>query len=347
MKRFHFGLLIGLALLFDMQYLHAEQKSFELNILHINDQHSHLDSEPLELNIDGKKYEIEVGGMARVASEIKALKQKSKNTLVLHAGDAMSGTLYFTLFKGQADVALMNEIGFDAFTLGNHEFDEGDSVLFDFIDKAKFPVISSNVDTLKTSVLHGKWKPYIIKEIDGQKVGIIGLETAQKTSASSRPGKDISFYDEIFRTQKYANELMSKGVDKIILLSHFGYDNDQRLAKKVKGIDVIIGGDSHSLLGDFSSLGLASSGKYPTEVKSADGKKVCIVQAWEYTKVVGELNVLFNDKGDVTSCGGKAHLIAGENISLKDVSGQKKYIDKKEIKALQGMLKNGAVLDIV
>ena len=347
MKKFHFRLLVTFVLIFNIQYLHAEEKSFELNILHINDQHSHLDSEPLELNVGGKKYEIEVGGMARVASEIKTLKQKSKNTLVLHAGDAMSGTLYFTLFKGQADVALMNEIGFDAFTLGNHEFDEGNSVLSDFINKANFPVISSNVDTLKSSTLYGKWKPYIIKEIDGQKVGIIGLETAQKTSTSSRPGKDVSFYDEIFRTQKYANELMLMGVDKIILLSHFGYDNDQRLAQKVKGIDVIIGGDSHSLLGDFSNLGLASSGKYPTEVKSADDKKVCIVQAWEYTKVVGELNILFDDKGDVASCDGKAHLIVGENISIQDANGHKKYINKEETKALQSMLKNGAAIDIV
>lgn len=347
MRRFRFELLVGLALALDMQYLHAEQKTFELNILHINDQHSHLDSQPLELTIKGKTYEIEIGGMARVASAIKTLKQKSKNTLVLHAGDAMSGTLYFTLFKGQADVALMNEIGFDAFTLGNHEFDEGDKVLSDFIDNAKFPVITANVDALKTSPLYKKWKPYIIKEIDGHKVGIVGLETAQKTSASSRPSSAISFYDEIFRTQKYVDELHSKGVDKIILLSHFGYENDQRLANKVKGVDVIIGGDSHTLLGDFSSVGLASSGTYPTETNSQDGKKVCIVQAWEYTKAVGELNVLFDNKGNVISCGGKTHLIAGDDIYIKDVDDHKKKIDKKDIEVLQGMLKNGAALDMV
>ncbi len=346
MKSLHFVLSLGFALVFNTQYLAAAQKPFELTILHINDHHSHLDPEPLELSSNGKTYEIEAGGIARVASLIKTLKSRSKNPLVLHAGDAMSGTLYFTLFKGQADVELMNEIGFDAFTLGNHEFDEGDEVLASFIDKANFPVITANVEALKGSVLYNKWKPYIIKEIDGHKVGIIGLETAQKTSASSRPSSAISFYDEIFRAQRYADELHSKGVDKIILLSHFGYENDQRLAQKVKGIDVIIDGDSHSLLGDFSTVGLASAGRYPTNVRSLDGKEVCIAQAWEYSKVLGELHVIFDDKGDVASCSGKAHLISGDTITLKDAKGDKKQIDKNNLYALQSTLKNDAAIAI-
>jgi len=347
MKIFHFVLSVGLALVFNTQNLFATQKSFELIILHINDHHSHLDPEPLELIVKGKKYGIEAGGMARVASLIKTLKQKSKNPLVLHAGDAMSGTLYFTLFKGQADVELMNEIGFDAFTLGNHEFDEGDDVLARFLDKANFPVISANVEALKSSPLYGKWEPYIIKEIDGQNIGIIGLETAQKTSASSRPSSAISFYDEIVRTQRYADELRSKGINKIILLSHFGYENDQRLAPKLKGIDVIIGGDSHSLLGDFSTIGLASAGEYPTKIRSNEGNDVCIVQAWEYSKVLGELHVAFDKNGNVLSCGGKAHLISGDTIYLKDAKGDKEQIDKKNIYALQDTLKNSGTLNIV
>ncbi len=345
MKSFRFVLSVFLAAVFFIQFSYA--KPLELTILHINDHHSHLDPEPLELKSNNKTYIIEAGGMARVASLIKTLRQRSKNPLVLHAGDAMSGTLYFTLFKGQADVELMNEIDFDAFTLGNHEFDEGDEVLARFIDKAKFPVITANVEALKGSALDGKWRAYIIKEIDGQRVGIIGLEIAQKTSASSRPSSAISFYDEIFRAQRYAEELRSKGIDKIILLSHFGYENDQRLAKKVKGIDVIIDGDSHTLLGDFSRVGLGSSGQYPTIVRSNDGNKVCIAQAWEYSKALGELHVLFDNKGDVVSCNGKTHLISGENIYLKDTGGNKQAIDKKELYVLQSTLKNSGSLKIV
>lgn len=345
MKSFRFVLSAFLAVVFSVQFSYA--KPLELTILHINDHHSHLDPEPLELKSNDKTYVIEAGGMARVASLIKTLKQRSKNPLVLHAGDAMSGTLYFTLFKGQADVELMNEIGFDAFTLGNHEFDEGDEVLARFIDKAKFPVVTANVEALKGSVLDGKWKPYIIKEIGGHKVGIIGLETAQKTSASSRPSSAISFYDEIFRAQRYVEELRSQEVDKVILLSHFGYENDQRLAQQTKGIDVIIDGDSHTLLGDFSRVGLGSSGQYPTKVRSSDGKEVCIAQAWEYSKAVGELHVLFDDKGDVVSCNGKTHLVSGENIYLKDAKGNKKQIEKNDLYALRDTLNNSGALAIV
>ncbi|MDD2450325.1 NAD nucleotidase [Sulfurovum sp.] len=347
MKRLRFLISAGLAVAFSAQFSYAAQKPFELSIIHINDHHSHLDPEPLELKRNGKTYEIEAGGMARVASQIKALRQRSENPLVLHAGDAMSGTLYFTLFKGEADVELMNETGFDAFTLGNHEFDEGDDVLAKFIDKANFPVISANVEVLKGSVLSDKWKPYIVKEIDGQKVGIIGLETAQKTSASSRPSSAVSFYDEILRAQRYTDELRAQGVEKIILLSHFGYDNDQRLAQNTKGIDVIIDGDSHTLLGDFSAIGLASSGQYPTIVRSLDGKEVCIAQAWEYSKAVGELHVLFDGKGNVASCNGKTHLISGENIYLKDAKGEKKQIGKDKLYALQDALKSSGSLAIV
>ncbi|MEA1919683.1 MAG: NAD nucleotidase [Campylobacterota bacterium] len=347
MKNNYVLLFLGLALIGHVPMLSAEPKPFELTVIHINDHHSHLDSETLELKTQEKTYEIEVGGMARVASSIKALREHSKNPLVLHAGDAMSGTLYFTLFKGEADVALMNEIGFDAFTLGNHEFDEGNEVLERFIAKANFPVISANVDTLKSSLLYKKWNPYIIKEIEGEKVGIIGLETAQKTATSSRPGSDIRFYDEMFRTQKYIDELHTIGIDKIIILSHFGYENDQRLAKEIKGIDIIVGGDSHALLGDFSNVGLASLGAYPTQVTSSDGKKICIVQAWEYSKAVGELHVKFDKKGDLLSCSGKTHLIAGEHIYKKDAKGEKRLIETSEIHAIQSRLKRDAALDIL
>ncbi len=319
----------------------------EVTIIHINDHHSHLDSQPLDLVVNGKTYVMEVGEMARVASHIKALRETSKNPLVLHAGDAMSGTLYFTLFKGEADVVMMNEIGFDAFALGNHEFDEGDEVLAAFIEKANFPIISSNVEAKKGSVLDGKWQPYIIKEIDGEKIAIIGLEAAQKTSASSRPSSDITFYDEAFRVKKYVDEIHSKGINKIILLSHFGYENDQRLAQNIDGVNVIVGGDTHSLLGDFSGVGLAGVGEYPTKVLSRSGNTVCIVQAWEYSKAVGELHVKFDDKGNVTSCLGTAHLVASDHILVKDAEGKTTKAGPEAMGEIAGALNQSSAVSVV
>lgn len=323
-------------IVFGISFSFAENRAIDMTILHINDHHSHLEGESLDLTIKDEKYRVEVGGMARVASLIKTLKSSNKNPLVLHAGDAMSGTLYFTLFKGQADVELMNMIGFDAFTLGNHEFDEGDDVLADFISKANFPVITSNVEAAQCSILYDKWKPYIIKEIEGQKVAIIGLETAQKTGASSRPSKNVFFFDEVFRTQKAVNELKAKGIDKIILLSHFGYENDLELASKVDGVDVIIGGDSHSLLGDFKAIGLTSSGAYPTVVKSKSGQNVCVAQAWEYAKALGELHVAFDKNGDVSSCNGKTHLPISSKIERYSAVAKDPWwtLDKDKAKEL-------------
>ena len=100
-------------------------KALELTVLHINDHHSHLESDKMSLTLDGKATTVNVGGMTRMAEEIARLKKVSKNPLVLHAGDAMTGTLYYTLFEGVADAKLMNKIKFDATTLGNHEFDGG------------------------------------------------------------------------------------------------------------------------------------------------------------------------------------------------------------------------------
>ncbi|NWF67341.1 MAG: NAD nucleotidase [Campylobacterales bacterium] len=316
----------------------SKNESFKLTILHLNDHHAHLDGEDFELNFDGIKTKVELGGFPRVATKIKELKAKAINPLVLHAGDAMSGTLYYTIFKGQADVELMNMIGFDAYTLGNHEFDEGDKVLADFIDKAKFPIVTSNVEVKKGSVLENRWKPYIIKDIKGEKVAIIGLESANKTKSSSRASEDVVFFDEFFRAQKYVSELQEKGINKIILLSHFGYENDLELAKKIDGIDIIVGGDSHALLGDFKEFGLSSVGEYPTKTLSKNSKNVCVVQAWEYAKVVGELNVEFNSKGDVINCGGKPNLLIGETFTQND-----KELNKEQKSAILKKIENSNI----
>ena len=255
----------------------------DLKILHFNDHHGFLDSSTMKLTYTGdkgkaKKVYTRLGGLPRMAAEINAL--RDDHTLVLDAGDAFSGTLYHTLFRGLANVALMNGMGIDAFTLGNHEFDNRDEGLKAFIDKANFPIISANTVADKGSLLDGAWKPYIIKEVNGEKVGIIGLEVGQKTRVSSRPSDKIHFLDEVETAQKYADILTKQGIDKIILLSHYGYDNDLILASKVSGIDVIIDGDSHTLMGDFSAVHLTSQvDQYPKNLTAKDGKPVCIAQA--------------------------------------------------------------------
>jgi len=341
-------LLLSLSLIASTAlYASTESMPLSLQILHINDHHSHLDPSKLDLKFDGKtKTRVKVGGIARVATKIKEL--RTPNTLVLHAGDANSGTLYYTLFKGKADVDMMNEIGFDAFTLGNHEFDGGDEILKNFIDQAKFPILSANVEAKKGSALDGKWKPYLIKKIKGEKVGIIGIEIAQKTKVSSMPSDDIVFYDEAVRAQKYADELKAQGVNKIILLSHFGYKNDLELASKVTGIDVIIDGDSHTLMGNFSTVGLRSPvATYPVQTKDKAGDPVCIAQAWEYSKVLGELHVSFDASGTVTECKGTPHLLLGNKFKQKNAKKKRVDINDTVRKSILSVIAAQPDLDIV
>ena len=246
-------------------------KPLELNVTHINDHHSHLEEETMKLKLDGKDVTVKIGGFPRVVSQIQKFSKdpksksykKADNALILHAGDAISGTLYYTLFKGKADAALMNTVDFDAFTLGNHEFDDGNKVLLDFLKELKVPTISANVIPDKGSILEGKWKPYMVKKIRGEKVGIIGLDVVGKTIESSSPGKDIKFLDEIETAQKMANELKKQGINKIILLSHAGYERNVEIAQKVSGIDLIITGDTHYLLGEkYKEYGLKPVAEY-------------------------------------------------------------------------------------
>ncbi|MFH1157228.1 MAG: metallophosphoesterase [Pseudomonadota bacterium] len=317
-----------------------------LKILHVNDVHSHLDPSQIDLTFDGMATGCEIGGMARVASKIKELTGKGKNHLVLHAGDTVQGTLYYTLFQGQADADVMNAIGFDAMAIGNHEFDDGDDWLAGFIGMVDAPLISANIEVPPGNVLYGLYAPYVIKEVNGQKIGIIGLTIAGKTRDSSQPSDEVTFKDEVSSTQAAVDELKANGIRKIILLSHYGYENVKALSPLVTDIDIIVDGDSHTLLGNFSAYGLNSSGEYPTMVKNRDGQKVCVVQAWEYSKVLGELEVNF--RGDeLESCSGTPHLILGDTFVRKDSQGQSYTLENGELASLLAVVDADDKLDIL
>jgi 5'-nucleotidase len=146
-----------------------------------------------------------------------------------------------------------------------------------------------------------------------EKVGIIG-ETTIETPYISSPDKALVFIDPALAAQKAVDALTKAGVDKIVLLSHLGYDEDLKLAAKVSGIDVIVGGHSHTLLGNFKADGLAPMGDYPTSVKDASGGTTLVVQSWEWAKVIGDLAVDFDAKGKVVGFKDKSELVAGSDF---------------------------------
>lgn len=340
MRRVHAGLLalaVASALAACGGSDSGEQgKPLELTILHINDHHSTLESKSktLKLSAGGAAavdVAVDAGGFPRVAAAIAELAAKSPHVLKLHAGDALTGTLYFNRAgaDGEADAAMINTVCFDAFTLGNHEFDKGDSGLKGFLDlmrkgTCKTPILSANVQFGAASALNatrapGYVSPSTVVERDGQKIGIVGLTIAQKTKASSSPDADTTFQDETVAAQREIDALRAKGIDKIIVLSHIGYDYDKQVAARLSGVDVVVGGDSHTLLGPntLTTTGVGSpAGAYPTRITDKDGKPVCVVQAWEYAQAVGELKVSFNAQGEVTQCAGTPHVLIGDNFTI-------------------------------
>ncbi|BBO91790.1 NAD 5'-nucleotidase [Desulfosarcina ovata subsp. ovata] len=315
-----------------------------IKILHINDVHSHLESGSIDLKIAGIDTACEVGGMGRVAAIIADLRANNDNTLVLHAGDAVQGTYYYTLFNGEADARVMNAIGFDAMTIGNHEFDDGDEWLAGFIERLDAPVISANIDVADGNILNGRFSPYVIKRVAGKDIGIVGITIAAKTKASSQPSDAVTFHDEAASLRAAVDALKALGIGRIVVLSHYGYRNAIALAGQVGDIDVIVDGDSHTLLGDFSMYGLRTDGAYPTMASNADGDAVCIVQAWEYSKVLGELDVTF--AGDVVDhCSGTPHLILGDTFMRENTGGQADAVKGADLSALQAVIDQDRKLD--
>ncbi len=328
----------------------ANNAPFDLTILHINDHHSHLEPSSQKLKLGGQTTYAEVGGYPALITALNERTEANENVLKLHAGDAISGTLYYALFKGEADAAMMNHACFDAFALGNHEFDDGDAGLAKFLDwlnagNCGTEVIAANVipkqgvSPLAMNSANDYFKPYTVKQYGEQKIGIVGIDIANKTMNSSNPDETTQFLNEVETAQKYIDELVGKGISNIVLLTHYQYSNDVQLATKLTDVDVIIGGDSHTLLGDFSSVGLKADGPYPTIKTNKDGDQVCVAQAWQYTQVLGELSVSFDGNGKVASCGGTPHLLIGQEFKRKDANGKKQVLTGAELESVVAEIK--------
>ncbi|MCA1406029.1 5'-nucleotidase C-terminal domain-containing protein [Ensifer sp. IC3342] len=283
---------------------------YELNILHINDLHSRIESinkfDSTCSAEDESKNEC-FGGVARLKSLIEQKRQEltGKNMLLLNAGDNFQGSLFFTTYKGAAEAEFLNLMKFDAMTVGNHEFDESEDGLASFLDKVTFPVVTANVLPSYKSKIGDRIKPSIVLDVGGQKIGIVGA-VANDTPELASPGPDILIGEDVATITSAVEELKKQGVNKIIALTHVGYPRDLAAIAKIPDVDVVVGGHSHSLL---SNTDEKAEGPYPTMVDNPGGYKVPVVQAGSYSKYLGDLVVTFDDSGVVKAANGDPILI--------------------------------------
>ncbi len=281
-------------------------KPITITLVHTNDLHAHI--EPVR--ISKKAY----GGYARQATIIKQIRATEKNVLLLNAGDSFQGTLFFNVYEGLADAACLNEMGYQAGTLGNHEFDRGPSVLSNYYQSVNFPIVSCNLDASQEPLLSSFVKPATIIQVGGEKFGIVGVTTPDTANISS-PGPSLKFKDVVPSVQKTVDDLRKEGINKIILLSHVGFEEDCGYAKQLKGISLIVGGHSHTPLGTPDLPGWPkATAQYPTYVKDAEGTDVAVVQAWEWGKVIGHLNVSFDAQGKVKKIFNAKPIVVDESV---------------------------------
>jgi len=294
---------------------------FALNILHINDFHSRFESitgSDSTCNAEGESKGECFGGIARLKTALDQtradLKAKGENVIFLSAGDEFQGSLFYTTYKSKVVADFFNELGLDAAATGNHEFDDGPEEFSKFIETANFPIIGGNFNVAKEPLLAGKIVGVHILDVGGEKVGLVGA-LAEDTPEISSTGPNVAFEKAVTYVRGAVEALEAQGVNKIIVLSHIGYTVDQALAEAVPGIDVIVGGHSHTLL---SNTDEKAAGPYPTVVKAPDGKDVPIVTAGQYGKYLGDIKVVWDNEGNVISAKGDPILL---DASIKPDEG--------------------------
>lgn len=258
----------------------AAQNAKELLILHTNDTHSRV--EPIPVTDPNPQYAGKAGFVRRV-SLIKELREQNKDLLLFDCGDFSQGSPFYNMFRGEVEVKLMNEMGYDAGTIGNHEFDFGLDNMARLFRLANFPIVCANYG-VKGTALEGIVKPYVILEREGIKVGVFGLSPALEGLVQAKNCVGVVFEDPIEAAQRVADILkVQEKCDLVICLSHLGWKgktySDETLIPATRHIDIVLGGHSHSYFDKTLFY------------KNLDGKDVPLQQMGKNAVYVGTMKV--------------------------------------------------------
>ena len=302
-----------------------------LTLLHTNDTHSHLEPFPRDDELSAGNQGPQQGGIARRKTLIDAVRASEPNVLLVDAGDHFQGTIFHNAWKGSAEIMALNALSYDATTLGNHEFDRGPAELGRALrgepvdiagtvyptEKPRPPIVVTNVDAGAEPALRGLFAPSAVLERGGERFGILGVVT-EDVPAISSPGPNVRFLDAVSSVQKEADRLRAAGINKIILLSHSGYSVDLERAPRWRGVDVIVSGHDHALLGDPATVeavapgqGERVKGPYPTVTAGADGAPVLVVSGYEWGRWLGRLKIAFDERGVIQRWEGQPMFVRG------------------------------------
>jgi len=264
-----------------------------ITILHTNDVHSHIDPFPG----DHDRYPG-LGGVARRATLIDQVRQENPHTLVFDAGDIFQGTPYFNYFGGEVEFRMMSRLGYDASAIGNHDFDNGIDGLHKQLPHATFDLLAANYD-FRNTVMEGRTKPFKIFRRNGLKIGVFGLGIRLEGLVDPYLFKETEYLDPVEITQDMTRILrQEEACDLVICLSHLGYHyknpdriSDLKLARETRGIDLIIGGHTHTFL------------KKPTVVKNLDQENMLVNQVGCWGVQVGRIDFIYADRRQVGAKG--------------------------------------------
>ena len=278
-----------------------KNSAYKLTVLHTNDQHSRI--EPFDSSYSRNPNQ---GGFARRATLIQQIRNQEKNVLLLDAGDIFQGTPYFNFYGGELEFKLMSMMGYDAATMGNHDFDNGLDGFLKALPNAKFPFITSNYDFSNT-ILDGKTEKYKIFKKDGIKVGLFGVGIELDGLVGKKQYQETKYLNPVEIAQHYADFLRKeKGCDLVICLSHIGFDyrddtdkiSDKKLAAQTDNIDLILGGHTHTFLPE------------PQSFTNKSGKNVLVNQVGWAGLLLGRIDFYFD-----------------KNKSLQNISWNNQVID--------------------
>ncbi len=333
-KKKHIAIGIFLGILIGSIWGINSNQTNNLTILHTNDLHSHF--LPVDTNMQDCAQGTECyGGFARLQTLINQERKNGEQILLLDAGDRFSGTYFYTLHHEQDLIPVFQKLNYDAWTLGNHEFDDGLNVLGNFLTHVNTPTVCTNIILPEGTIPAQKTLPSFVLTKNNVKIGLLGAIT-ENVRTSSMYGDSVQLKPLIQSLKTEIDNMEKQGIHFIILLSHLGLDKDIEVAHLLPEIDIIIGGHSHELLSNTYS----GRGPYPFVVQNKNDQTL-IVTTGAFGRFLGKLNIQINQKGKITNYQGDTVPLA-DTISTNTEIQQ--FINEKEQQLKNQMDKKIGVL---